>query len=102
LAIHAREPQSGLCGVDGGARREKRPHCRNLTPPAGSLRQNYEALQSWPLAITAYNHGKEGMARAVEQVQSRDLADIIERYDSPNFGFASSNFYSEFSGHSRN
>jgi hypothetical protein len=42
------------------------------------------------------------MARAVEQVQSRDLADIIERYDSPNFGFASSNFYSEFSGHSRN
>jgi membrane-bound lytic murein transglycosylase D len=60
------------------------------------LRQNYEALQSWPLAVTAYNHGKDGMLRAKEAVQSADIADIVEKYDSPTFGFASANFYSEF------
>src|SRR5262249_3583361 len=28
------------------------------------LRDNYRALGSWPLAITAYNHGRGGMLRA--------------------------------------
>ena len=28
------------------------------------LKSNYERLQSWPLAVTAYNHGRAGMARA--------------------------------------
>lgn len=60
------------------------------------LRQNYETLESWPLAITAYNHGREGMARAVRQVESKDLVEIIRRYNSRSFGFASSNFFSEF------
>jgi membrane-bound lytic murein transglycosylase D len=60
------------------------------------LRQNYETLESWPLAITAYNHGREGMARAVRKLETKDLFEIINRYDSASFGFASSNFYSEF------
>ncbi len=90
-----RETAKRFMRVDGGVDERNDPIAATYAA-AELLRQNYEALQSWPLAITAYNHGKEGMARAVEQVQSRDLADIIERYDSPNFGFASSNFYSEF------
>jgi membrane-bound lytic murein transglycosylase D len=60
------------------------------------LRQNYERLRSWPLAITAYNHGPGGMARAVEEVGSRDIVEIIDRYDGKGFGFASRNFYAEF------
>jgi membrane-bound lytic murein transglycosylase D len=60
------------------------------------LRQNYETLEAWPLAITAYNHGREGMARAVRKLGTKDLVEIINRYDSSSFGFASSNFYSEF------
>jgi membrane-bound lytic murein transglycosylase D len=60
------------------------------------LASNYKKLNSWPLAITAYNHGPEGMARAVAQVASDSLADIIDRYESRTFGFASSNFYAEF------
>jgi membrane-bound lytic murein transglycosylase D len=60
------------------------------------LRGNFEALGSWPLAITAYNHGREGMQRAVRELSSVDLVDIIHRYKARNFGFASSNFYSEF------
>lgn len=63
---------------------------------ADLLRQNYEALGSWPLAITAYNHGREGMARAVRELGTTDLSEIIKRYKVRNFGFASSNFYSEF------
>lgn len=60
------------------------------------LRQNYEGLGSWPLAITAYNHGREGMSRAVRELATRDLNTIIRQYRSRTFGFASANFYSEF------
>jgi len=60
------------------------------------LRANYEKLGTWPLAITAYNHGPAGMARAVRTVGTTDLGEIIRRYDSPTFGFASKNFYAEF------
>jgi peptidoglycan lytic transglycosylase D len=59
------------------------------------LRDNYDALGSWPLAITAYNHGRPGMLRAQREVSS-DLVDIINEYKGPVFGYASMNFYSEF------
>ncbi len=60
------------------------------------LRQNYERLGTWPLALTAYNHGPAGMARAVRDVGTTDIEVIISRYQSPTFGFASKNFYVEF------
>jgi membrane-bound lytic murein transglycosylase D len=60
------------------------------------LRQNYDRLGTWPLAITAYNHGPGGMARAVRTVGTSDIAEIVARYDGPTFGFASKNFYVEF------
>lgn len=60
------------------------------------MQHNYGELGSWPLAITAYNHGKGGMQRAVEQLDTDDLAAIIEEYDGRRFGFASKNFYAEF------
>ena len=60
------------------------------------LRHNYEELHSWPLAITAYNHGLEGMRRAVLHTGTTDIEAIIERYEGRVFGFASKNFYSEF------
>lgn len=60
------------------------------------LRGNYDALTAWPLAVTAYNHGREGMARAVRELATRDLPTIIRSYKARSFGFASSNFYSEF------
>jgi len=59
------------------------------------LRQNYKALQSWPLAITAYNHGLGGMKRA-KRKHGKNITRIINRYKSRIFGFASKNFYSEF------
>jgi membrane-bound lytic murein transglycosylase D len=60
------------------------------------LQDNYDVIGSWPLAITAYNHGLAGMRRAVRQVGSDDIGKIIADYDSRTFGFASRNFYPAF------
>ena len=60
------------------------------------LRHNYEALGSWPLAIVAYNHGREGVLTARAVVGSSAIEDIVARYTGPRFGFASKNFYAEF------
>lgn len=61
------------------------------------LRHNYEALEdSWPLAITAYNHGPAGVRRAIGDTGTTDIGVIVDRYKGPAFGFASRNFYAEF------
>ena len=62
---------------------------------ADLLKANYDKLRTWPLAVTAYNHGRAGMARAVRKVGTRDIVPIIRRYKSRTFGFASRNFYAE-------
>ena len=59
------------------------------------LKKNFEVVSSWPLAITAYNHGLRGMQRAQKR-HGTDIVKIIEKYKSRTFGFASRNFYSEF------
>ena len=58
------------------------------------LRHNYRKFNSWPLAITAYNHGTAGVLRA--QRTKGDYVDIFKHYRSKSFRFASRNFYSEF------
>jgi membrane-bound lytic murein transglycosylase D len=60
------------------------------------LEHNYAELGNWPLAVTAYNHGSNGMKRAVRTHGTRDLGAIVESYRSRTFGFASRNFYAEF------
>jgi membrane-bound lytic murein transglycosylase D len=60
------------------------------------LKHNYQGLGSWPLALTAYNHGYYGMRRAVAQVGTNDYMTIRRLYDGPAFGFASKNFFAEF------
>ena len=59
------------------------------------LKFNYEQLDSWPLAITAYNHGANGMKRAKRR-HGDDIVKVIDNYRSRTFGFASKNFFSEF------
>ena len=60
------------------------------------LRHNHDMLGTWPLALTAYNHGAGGLARAVRALGTNDIAEIVRRYDGPGFGFASRNFYTSF------
>jgi membrane-bound lytic murein transglycosylase D len=61
---------------------------------ASFLKDNYSSLQSWPLAITAYNYGPAGMQRA--QQAHGDYENIFHHYTQGHFKFASRNFYSEF------
>lgn len=58
------------------------------------LKENYQELGSWPLAITAYNHGRNGVARALKKYG--DYERIFTSHKSKLFQFASRNFYSEF------
>ncbi len=60
------------------------------------LRENYEELGTWPLAINAYNHGTNGLKRAVSQLGTTDIGVIIEKYEGRSYKFASRNFYAEF------
>ena len=68
---------------------------------ASLLEQNYRVTGTWPLAITAYNHGASGMRRAVRKLGTRDIETIVRQYRSRTFGFASRNFYVEFLAASR-
>lgn len=60
------------------------------------MKSNFDRLGTWPLALTAYNHGASGLVRAIKKTRSRDLSVIIEKYESRRFGFASSNFFACF------
>jgi membrane-bound lytic murein transglycosylase D len=60
------------------------------------LAYNYRVLGTWPLALTAWNHGTAGMLRAKEQLGTDDIVTILRRYNSRTFGFASRNFYVSF------
>lgn len=58
------------------------------------LEENYQQLNSWPLALTAYNYGRTGMVRAQRQYGSYEK--IFKSHNTKLFKFASKNFYSEF------
>ncbi len=60
------------------------------------LAYNYRVLGTWPLALTAWNHGTAGMLRAKEQLGTDDIVTILRRYNGRTFGFASRNFYVSF------
>lgn len=74
---------------------ERRDPITSTDAAARLLRISYNQLGSWPLAITSYNHGINGMRRAKE-LYGDDMAVIIQNYRSKSFGFASRNFYTEF------
>ena len=60
------------------------------------LKNAHDELGAWPLAITSYNHGVDGIRNAVRETGTRDIATIIDSYRGPLFGFAGRNFYPEF------
>lgn len=75
---------------------ERRDPYRSSEAAARLLKANYGELDSWPLAITGYNHGTGGMRRAIRAVGTDDIETIVRNYDGPAFGFASRNFYVSF------
>ena len=75
---------------------ERRDPLEATRAAARLLQDNYRELGTWPLAVTAYNHGRAGMRRAVRRLGTRDIVTIIARYRGRTFKFASKNFYAEF------
>jgi membrane-bound lytic murein transglycosylase D len=69
---------------------------RSTEAAAQLLAYNYRLLGSWPLALTAYNHGTAGMLRAKESLGTDDIVKIVRSYTGRTFGFASRNFYVSF------
>lgn len=62
---------------------------------AKKMKYNYGVLKSWPLAVTAYNHGESGMRRLTQKLGTTDLAELTD-VRRGRFGFASANFYASF------
>jgi membrane-bound lytic murein transglycosylase D len=63
---------------------------------ARMLKNNLRRLQRWPLALTGYNYGPNGMVRAARETGSYDLVQILRRWKSKRFKFASRNYYASF------
>lgn len=63
---------------------------------ARHLKDDYRLLNDWPLAITAYNHGRGGISRGLAAVNGTTIVDLIQRHSGNRFGFAGRNYYAEF------
>ncbi len=75
---------------------ERRDPLESTRAAAAFLKKAYDALGSWPLAITSYNYGPAGVARAVAEIGSDNLVELIQKYNHPYWGYAPKNFYAEF------
>ena len=60
------------------------------------LKANYEMFDSWPLAVTAYNHGPTGLLKAIKTLDTKDLGVMVRKYHGRSFGFYSRNYYTQF------
>jgi membrane-bound lytic murein transglycosylase D len=81
--------------VDGVVDQRLDPY--SATEAAANLMlYNYRLLGSWPLAVTAYNHGPGGLKRAQDELGTNNIAVIVKHYQGATFGFASRNFYVAF------
>ena len=63
---------------------------------ANLMLYNYRLVGTWPLAVTAYNHGPGGLRSIQDELGTSDIAIIVKRYHGKTFGFASRNFYVAF------
>ncbi len=62
---------------------------------AKKLRFNFQMLQTWPLAVTAYNRGPSGVKRLVDANKTKNLSELLN-VRTGRFGFASASFYASF------
>ncbi len=73
---------------------ERRDPILSSRAAARLMKKNYDKFLNWPMAITAYNHGTNGMLRA--RRAKKTYEEIFKAHKSRLFKFASRNFYSEF------
>ncbi len=75
---------------------ERRDPIAATRAAAEYLRHAYEVLETWPLAMTSYNHGIYGVSKKVKARGTRDISSLVEDTNEQAFGFASNNFYASF------
>src|ERR1700730_886199 len=81
--------------VDGVVDQRLDPY--SATEAAANLMlYNYRLVGTWPLPVTAYNHGPGGLRRAQDELGTSDIAVIVKHFQGATFGFASRNFYVAF------
>lgn len=74
---------------------ERNDPLRATHAAAKKLRDNFNMLKSWPLAITAYNHGPSGVRRLTEKMHTTDIVELID-VRKGRFKFASASFFASF------
>lgn len=74
---------------------ERNDPLRSTVAAARKLKNNFQMLGSWPLAVTGYNHGPSGVQRLVKKYKTDNLAELTD-VRRGRFGFASANFYASF------
>jgi membrane-bound lytic murein transglycosylase D len=60
------------------------------------LKENYEQLGSWPLAINAYHSGLGRIKKAKEELNTSDICKITSEFKGRAYKFASRNYYAQF------
>lgn len=76
---------------------ERQSPIKSTEAAAKLLRENFRIMEgSWPLAVTAWNHGPTGLRKAVKELRTNELGTIIDNFSHRSFSFASENFYAEF------
>jgi membrane-bound lytic murein transglycosylase D len=74
---------------------ERNDPLRATRSAAKKMRENYQMLKLWPLAITAYNHGPSGVLRLTQKMGTTDIVELLDVRHG-RFGFASANFFASF------
>ncbi|MBI2981294.1 MAG: lytic transglycosylase domain-containing protein [Deltaproteobacteria bacterium] len=60
------------------------------------LKDLYEQMGDWALTINAYHSGPARLLKAVKELKTRDISEIIDRFQDPGYQFYSRNYYPEF------
>lgn len=87
------KPVARAYGLRVSRNRDDRTNVRKSTLAAARLLQNLKSRhKEWPLAITAYNYGTNGMARAINKY-GYNYMKIRQHHSTGVFGFAVKNYY---------
>ena len=90
-------PRSARGFLKVNRKRDERVHPLKATKFAAyQLKKNFKKIGSWPLAITAYNYGVNGVARAVRKYGTTDYMVIHKKHRTKIFRFAARNFFPSF------
>lgn len=81
-----------------GVQDQRRDPWRATHAAIAHLRDDHAALNDWALAVTAYNHGRGGIQKALRAIDGKTLGDLVQGYFRPPFGFESRNYYARLMG----